>query len=249
MNITVTNGAIQLDYADSSKTLYKGSVSQINVREFNILIVSEEENINVPFAMIETINGTAPADMQEVKTIIDANFNVPQASGIEEAPSDNKTYGRKNESWQEVTSGISDAASDNKTYGRKNGNWQEITPAPNMNYSTTEINTGTTWIDGKPIYRKVISGTTDSSGYWEMTGLNTSLYLKHFIKINVLQEGSGGNYQTTKPVAIGSNGIVIVPTTTQSATPWMCVNAYFNTPSTPIVVQFLIILEYTKTTD
>ena len=29
----------------------------------------------------------------------------------------------------------------------------------NLVYSTTEINTGKTWIDGKPIYRKVISGT------------------------------------------------------------------------------------------
>lgn len=30
-------------------------------------------------------------------------------------------------------------------------------------YSTTEINTGKTWIDGKSIYRIVLSGTTSSS--------------------------------------------------------------------------------------
>ena len=32
------------------------------------------------------------------------------------------------------------------------------TPAPNQSYSTSEQLTGGTWIDGKPIYRKVITG-------------------------------------------------------------------------------------------
>jgi len=31
-------------------------------------------------------------------------------------------------------------------------------------YSTSEINTGKTWIDGKPIYRKCFTGTTPTSG-------------------------------------------------------------------------------------
>lgn len=35
-------------------------------------------------------------------------------------------------------------------------------------YSTTETKIGT-WIDGKPIYRKVLSGTIGSSGYTSVT--------------------------------------------------------------------------------
>lgn len=239
MNITVTNGAIQLDYADSSKTLYKGSVSQINVREFNMLIVSEEENINIPFAMIETINGTTPADMQEVKTIIDANFNVPQASGIEEAPSDNKTYGRKNESWQEVTSGISDAASDNKTYGRKNGNWQEISPAPNMNYSTTEINTGTTWIDDKPIYRKVIPFPDTNYSFNVIHNLSIDTYIVR--KIKVENSGlSGGIY--IGDLNTNNNSLLGEIIYTSNDISVENLNEY-------VLANGLFILEYTKTTD
>lgn len=36
-------------------------------------------------------------------------------------------------------------------------------------YSTSETNTGKKWIDGKPIYRKVITMTTPSSGLYTST--------------------------------------------------------------------------------
>lgn len=40
-------------------------------------------------------------------------------------------------------------------------------------YSTTEKKTGATWIDGKPIYRRVISGTTPStSDYTQILSLS-----------------------------------------------------------------------------
>lgn len=51
-------------------------------------------------------------------------------SGISDAPSDDKLYGRKNASWTEITAsgeGITDAPSDSKTYARKDGNWENIT--------------------------------------------------------------------------------------------------------------------------
>ena len=40
----------------------------------------------------------------------------------------------------------------------------QVQALTNPNYSTTEQKTGGTWIDGKPIYRKVVSGITYSSG-------------------------------------------------------------------------------------
>lgn len=40
-------------------------------------------------------------------------------------------------------------------------------------YSTTEVKTGDTWIDGKPIYRKVVTGNiSDGSIAHELTNVN-----------------------------------------------------------------------------
>lgn len=39
--------------------------------------------------------------------------------------------------------------------------WEEV-----ADYSTSEVNTGKTWIDGKPIYRKVVdAGSSSGSGF------------------------------------------------------------------------------------
>ena len=38
----------------------------------------------------------------------------------------------------------------------------------NPNYSTTEQKTGGTWIDGKPIYRKVVENNTVSAPSWQV---------------------------------------------------------------------------------
>ena len=46
----------------------------------------------------------------------------------------------------------------------------------NPNYSTTEQKTGGTWIDGKPIYRKVLTGLNfgGDSGSWKNAGATVS---------------------------------------------------------------------------
>ena len=38
-------------------------------------------------------------------------------------------------------------------------NWEKVN-----DYSTEEVKTGETWIDGKPIYRKVVTGTINATG-------------------------------------------------------------------------------------
>ena len=40
---------------------------------------------------------------------------------------------------------------------------------PDNKYTTTEVDTGKKWIDGRPIYRKVVRGTVNMTG-----GFNTS---------------------------------------------------------------------------
>lgn len=62
--------------------------------------------------------------------------------GIEDAPADDKTYGRKNSSWVEITSsgggsGIPDAPSDGKVYARQNQQWIETT-SRNEVYTKTQ---------------------------------------------------------------------------------------------------------------
>ena len=114
-------------------------------------------------------------------------------------------------------------------------------------YSTDEIVVGT-WITGKPIYRKVITGTTNSSGWWEMIHLQASLSLKDFISMNVLHL-NGSNYSTTKTAVNIGSSLVVIPCSIGGATPWIGVQSYFSTPSTPASITFAVILEYTKTTD
>lgn len=45
------------------------------------------------------------------------------------------------------------ASGDNGKFLRGDGTWQSVAD----NYSTSEVNTGATWIDGKPIYKKTVN--------------------------------------------------------------------------------------------
>ena len=118
-------------------------------------------------------------------------------------------------------------------------------------YSTASESIVGSWIDGKPIYRKVISGTTSPvDGWWQMLGLQTSLSLKSFVSMNVLALDSGtGNYQTTKSAVSLASSLIVIPSSVASSTPYIGVQSYVSTPSSPISIGFLVILEYTKTTD
>lgn len=60
------------------------------------------------------------------------------------------------------------AAGDNAKFLKGDGTWQSVA----NNYSTTEQNTGTTWIDSKPVYKKTVNiGTLPSSS---SSGKNTA---------------------------------------------------------------------------
>jgi hypothetical protein len=61
------------------------------------------------------------------KQYVDNSIASLPPSGIEEAPSDNRYYMRRNAGW---TPGIPDAPQDGKYYVRKDGNWVEIPPPP-----------------------------------------------------------------------------------------------------------------------
>ena len=108
----------------------------------------------------------------------------------------------------------------------------------NPNYSTTEQKTGGTWIDGKPIYRKVFTGILNSNSFTitvpNLSEIATQVRIDGFIK-------------TTEPYYF----------TVNSSTP---VRTFFS----PVVHQgimiqssgvagnnteYTVVFEYTKTTD
>ena len=52
------------------------------------------------------------------------------SAGIEDAPSDGKSYVRKDGAWVEASAGIEDSPSDGKFYVRKDGAWVAIEATP-----------------------------------------------------------------------------------------------------------------------
>jgi hypothetical protein len=108
----------------------------------------------------------------------------------------------------------------------KNGNSQ----SNGNSYSIDEKLTGGTWIDGKPIYRKVLTGTTNNSSELnevDVSSLNIDLLLSNS---NILIiEDTQLNYVLNTELSYDNNAI------------------HFETIYTGLNYNF--ILEYTKTTD
>ena len=113
----------------------------------------------------------------------------------------------------------------------------------NPNYSTTEQKTGGTWIDGKPIYRKVIDGLNAPSTTSWTTVISTGLEnVDTMVKIYGIMVTSD-NYQIVLPWA--EQGYTIVHrfyNTNKSVLIKLNATNFYNFPYT-------LILEYTKTTD
>ena len=114
----------------------------------------------------------------------------------------------------------------------ESGNLHAVTSnavAESLSYSTTEQKTGGVWIDGKPIYRKVIeiNGIIDSNGVatgcpagtliikldilaqWNSTSWNSSYALAKL----VYQYGDNSGV----PVVAGSKDVTVIMRTTESS--------------------------------
>lgn len=118
-------------------------------------------------------------------------------------------------------------------------------------YSTTEVKTNKVWIDGKPIYRKVLKGEYSTSGsssfsinlpvgssvdtmidYFGTHGMKTGSLARIINKIGQ-PTVSGINYSSTMYYEKTTNNIVVdISGKSSSATAWC-----------------EVIVEYTKTTD
>lgn len=105
-----------------------------------------------------------------------------------------------------------------------------------QSYSTTEQRTSGTWIDGKPIYRKVIE-TNARTIYdnWNTVALDASVHADYVMKcymVSTSKNGTGGGVSSEIKAIAYADGTIHIN------------NQYSNVNNT-----VYCILEYTKTTD
>ena len=103
-------------------------------------------------------------------------------------------------------------------------------------YSTSEINTGKKWIDGKPIYRKVFNALITAAS---MDVAHSISNVDKIVNVQGFSETNGGN---TPSGFYASTSYFFSMTGDRTQLHIRTTNAYINT-------AYNCILEYTKTTD
>lgn len=110
-----------------------------------------------------------------------------------------------------------------------------------LSYSTSEVNTGKKWIDGKPIYRKVIHWDTPQYNMGTINGVSTSSVglpsMENIIYFDVLLEGGGYKMNLSTNTSVRTMGFNNDFT------------AFYATSGGTLMNIKDIIIEYTKTTD
>lgn len=105
-----------------------------------------------------------------------------------------------------------------------------------MNVYSTEEKIVGTWIDGKPIYRKVVTGLGNTYDNWNVILLDANVHADKVIYCNMVSNtktGNEGSVSTSVLTLMYADGTVHVK------------NLVSNTDSNKVVY----VVEYTKTTD
>lgn len=105
-------------------------------------------------------------------------------------------------------------------------------------YSTNEVKTNKKWINGKPIYRKVFTGTTPSTNYTKFVDIpNLEKLVQGWGTVNI-----SGNDTTIPFVNLINNKYFYFYASSDGIYTHFSADTYGNKP-------FVFIAEYTKTTD
>ena len=116
----------------------------------------------------------------------------------------------------------------------------------NSSYSTSEVKTNATWIDGKPIYKKTFTGTYNSAA-------NTTTNLFTFGSVSDLVDVKGWIANSDAKVAFGAahraGTSLIFDSTAFLADTNVTVRSFNNTSYAGSNLPYAITLWYTKTTD
>ena len=125
-------------------------------------------------------------------------------------------------------------------------------------YSTSEVKTGATWTDGKPIYRKCFSGTQSTysdSGNKRRFILCTISDVSSLVNVSGTVMGNATGWNTGAyffPSTITNDAINAINMQAQisvnSANTFAATNVY-HTGTNNTACIYTVIVEYTKTTD
>lgn len=151
---------------------------------------------------------------------------------LDNAVSSSSTNGIEN---QAITNYVDGEISDTKDYVDTEVQDAKDYTDEKCTYSTDEVVVGT-WIDGRPLYRKVVQFTTASGG--DTTVDLSSLNIRKVVKI----DGVVGSDSDAKPINFYYEGYYISPRYANNTMYIASSTAYGNTPA-------CLVLEYTKTTD
>ena len=129
------------------------------------------------------------------------------------------------------------AAGDNTKFLKGDGTWQSLAD----NYSTTEQNTGSTWIDGKPIYKKTIRQTFSSIPASGLSWNHSIANISSIVKTEVLFNLGWDTNAWGDASYLGRAGLGVRATTTQLALDATSASNWSGT--------LYCTIYYTKTTD
>ena len=108
-------------------------------------------------------------------------------------------------------------------------------------YSTEEVKTGEYWIDGKPVYRKIIKRSLNKAGSSFVASLSTLNY-ETIIKLDVVAQNTDPISSQFYSDTASNIRCYIIPSSKS-----LKIDVGSRYPTVPL--DYVIILEYTKTTD
>lgn len=126
-----------------------------------------------------------------------------------------------------------------------------------IKYSTTEVKTGDVWIDGKPIYRRVVTGTSttyqDGNNSREFTlpyTYNISSYVNAYGSVKPNNGSlSGITFGYPQTIATSAMNLIVLHPNTRVSSNTLITNVITYVPHACTSLDYTITIEYTKTTD
>ena len=130
-----------------------------------------------------------------------------------------------------------------KTYGQANITDDESGGTPDY-YSTSEVKTNKVWIDGKPIYRRVIALTNKTVGDGTEIATLTDYATLDYVTYKYDAKISGASWTTGFYSRVEEGGSAILKMIYNPST-----GKFFGVSSSRTFAEIYITIEYTKTTD
>lgn len=133
-------------------------------------------------------------------------------------------------------------AGDNTKFLSGDGTWQTVSVD---NYSTNEVNTGTTWINGKPIYKQTFTGAYNSpakvtTNIFTFSGVSDLVDVKGWIADSDAKVAFGTTHRAGTSLIFDSTALLVDTN--------VIIRSFNNTEYAGSNLSYAVTLYYTKTT-